>query len=30
MIWHPRFTEEPGHRWLRQLMIDVTKGVPLG
>jgi len=28
MIWHPRFTEEPGHRWLRQLMIDVA--VPAG
>lgn len=24
MIWHPRFTEDPAHRWLRELMIDVT------
>jgi DNA-binding transcriptional LysR family regulator len=28
MIWHPRFTEDPAHRWLRQLMIDVTDEVP--
>jgi len=24
MIWHPRFTEDPAHRWLRERMIDVT------
>ena len=24
MIWHPRFTEDPAHRWLRDRMIDVT------
>jgi DNA-binding transcriptional LysR family regulator len=28
MIWHPRFTEDPPHRWLRQLMVDVTHEVP--
>jgi len=28
MIWHPRFTEDPAHRWLRQLMVDVTHEVP--
>jgi DNA-binding transcriptional LysR family regulator len=28
MIWHPRFTEDPAHRWLRQLMLDVTHDVP--
>ena len=28
MIWHPRFTEDPAHRWLRDLMVDVTEGVP--
>ena len=28
MIWHPRFTEDPAHRWLRELMVDVTDGVP--
>lgn len=28
MIWHPRFTEDPPHRWLRQLMVDVTNEIP--
>ena len=28
MIWHPRFTEDPAHRWLRERMIDVTADVP--
>jgi len=28
MIWHPRFTEDPAHRWLRELMTDVTEDVP--
>jgi DNA-binding transcriptional LysR family regulator len=28
MIWHPRFTEDPPHRWLRQLMLDATSEVP--
>ena len=28
MIWHPRFTEDPAQRWLRQLMIDVTHAAP--
>ncbi len=29
MIWHPRFTEDPAHRWLRELMINVTAPVVL-
>ncbi|NNE20710.1 MAG: LysR family transcriptional regulator [Myxococcales bacterium] len=28
MIWHPRFTEDPAHRWLRELMNDVTANAP--
>ena len=28
MIWHPRFTEDPSHRWLRELMLDTTNAVP--
>jgi len=28
MLWHPRFTEDPAHRWLRQLMLDATREVP--
>jgi DNA-binding transcriptional LysR family regulator len=28
MIWHPRFTEDPAHRWLRQLLLDASQGVP--
>jgi DNA-binding transcriptional LysR family regulator len=28
MIWHPRFTEDPPHRWLRQLLLDATHDVP--
>ncbi len=24
MMWHRRFTEEPGHRWLRDLVVGVT------
>jgi DNA-binding transcriptional LysR family regulator len=28
MIWHPRFTEDPAQRWLRQLIVDVTRAVP--
>ncbi len=28
MIWHPRFTEDPPHRWLRELVLDVTSEVP--
>jgi len=28
MLWHPRFTEDPAHRWLRQLILDATHAVP--
>ncbi|MBW2507992.1 MAG: LysR family transcriptional regulator [Deltaproteobacteria bacterium] len=28
MIWHPRFGEDPAHRWLRDLMVAVTRDVP--
>jgi DNA-binding transcriptional LysR family regulator len=24
MLWHPRFTEDPAHRWLRDLILDAT------
>lgn len=24
MLWHRRFTEEPAHRWLRELLVDVV------
>lgn len=27
MRWHPRFTEDPAHRWLRNLMVDVTASI---
>lgn len=27
MVWHPRFSEEPGHRWLRELLVEVTASV---
>jgi DNA-binding transcriptional LysR family regulator len=22
MMWHPRFTADPAHRWFRELMVD--------
>ena len=25
MVWHPRFTDEPGHRWLRELLVEVAR-----
>lgn len=25
MVWHPRFSEDPGHLWLRELLVDVTR-----
>jgi DNA-binding transcriptional LysR family regulator len=28
MIWHPRFTEDPPHRWFRELMLDATNEIP--
>jgi DNA-binding transcriptional LysR family regulator len=28
MLWHPRFTEDPAHRWLRDLMVEVTASIP--
>lgn len=24
LLWHERFTNEPGHAWLRELMVEVT------
>lgn len=24
MMWHPRFTADPAHRWLRDVLVDVT------
>lgn len=28
MMWHPRFTADPAHRWFRELMVDVTGAIP--
>jgi len=28
MLWHPRFAEDPAHRWLRGLLLQVTEEVP--
>ncbi len=28
MLWHPRFREDPAHRWLRSLMLEVTSKLP--
>jgi len=28
MLWNPRFTEDPAHRWLRDLMVQVTGAIP--
>lgn len=25
MIWHPRFHDDPGHRWLRQMAVDLVQ-----
>ncbi len=27
MVWHPRFDTDPGHRWLREQLIRVTKSM---
>lgn len=27
MLWHERFSNEPGHAWLRGLVLDVTKSM---
>lgn len=27
MLWHPRFTEDPAHRWLREQLVAVTRDV---
>ena len=27
LTWHERFTEEPGHTWLRGLLSEVTRGL---
>ncbi|MFT3923321.1 MAG: LysR family transcriptional regulator [Myxococcales bacterium] len=27
MTWHERFTEEPGHTWLRGMLSEVTRGI---
>jgi len=29
MMWHPRFTEDPAHRWFRELMVEVTGEAPV-
>ena len=28
MLWHPRFTEDAPHRWLRDLLVEVTGVIP--
>jgi DNA-binding transcriptional LysR family regulator len=28
MLWHPRFTEDAGHRWFRERMVEVTSTIP--
>jgi DNA-binding transcriptional LysR family regulator len=28
MLWHPRFTEDPAHRWFRELLVEVTAAIP--
>ena len=30
MVWHPRFGEDPGHRWLRNTLVEVTRDLPPG
>ncbi|MEM7151834.1 MAG: LysR family transcriptional regulator [Myxococcota bacterium] len=27
MVWHPRFHEDPAHRWFRQQMVEVTRAM---
>ena len=27
MIWHPRFDADPGHRWLRERLLHITKAM---
>lgn len=29
MLWHPRFSEDPAHRWFRELMVEVTSTIPM-
>ncbi len=28
LTWHPRSTNDPGHRWLRQRILQVAQGLP--
>ena len=28
-VWHPRFHQEPAHRWLRQSVLDATRASPV-
>jgi DNA-binding transcriptional LysR family regulator len=30
MLWHPRFTEDPGHRWFRDTLVEVSAGLATG
>jgi DNA-binding transcriptional LysR family regulator len=27
MLWHERFSNEPGHTWLREILLDVAKSI---
>ncbi len=29
MVWHPRFSEDPAHRWLRRTLAEVARADPL-
>ena len=28
MLWHKRHDDDPGHAWLRNLIVDVARGLP--
>ena len=28
LLWHERFSNDPGHAWLRGVMLDVARAVP--
>jgi DNA-binding transcriptional LysR family regulator len=29
LVWHERYTDDPGHRWLREVLVDVAKSLVL-
>jgi DNA-binding transcriptional LysR family regulator len=30
LVWHERYTKDPGHAWLRQLLTDVSRDLQIG